>query len=56
MHLKVFSLYDLGEEEGPDGEEGEEEEGEDHLDVGPRPETEHTQQQQLNHLEQGKLE
>ena len=44
MYLKVFSLYELGQKKGPDGEEGEEEEREDHLDVGPWPEAKHTQQ------------
>ena len=41
--LKVFALNKTRDEEDPDGKEADEEEREDHFDVGPGPETQHTQ-------------
>ena len=49
--LEVLPLDQSRQQKHPDGEEGEEEEGEDHLDVGPRPETEEAEQQKLDDLE-----
>ena len=49
-YLEVFRLYDPRQYEGADGQEGEEHQGEDHLDVGPRPEAQDTQEEELKHL------
>ena len=50
QNLEILPFDEPRHQEHSDGQEGEQEEGEDHLDVGPGPEAQETEKQQLCNL------